>query len=176
MYIETDRLILRSLELTDEKAFVEMASDGTLNEIFGDCGECDKWMKDWLAEAISLDKEDNPNREYLAYAILEKKRNIVVGSVGCSFYEDLNKTGITYFIGSSYRKKGYASEAVAAYVKYFLEHYNANEMIATVKRENEASCKTVENAGFTLQETKRYQDINDEKAELYNFYSVKRGR
>lgn len=176
MYIETERLVIRSLELTDEKVYVEMASDGTLNEIFGDCRECDKWMKDWLAEAISLDKENNPKREYLAYAILEKKNNIVVGSVGCSFYEDLQKTGITYFVGSSYRKKGYASEAVTAYAKYFLEHYHVYEMIATVKKENEASCKTVENAGFTLQETKMYRDINDEKEELYNFYSVKRGR
>ena len=87
MYIETERLVIRSLELTDEKAYVEMASDGTLTEIFGDCGECDKWMKDWLAEAISLDKGNNPSREYLAYAVLEKKSNIVVGSVGCSFYE-----------------------------------------------------------------------------------------
>lgn len=174
MYIETERLIIRSLKLADERAYVEMASDGTLSEIFGDCRECDKWMKDWLAEAISLDKENNPRREYLAYAILEKKRNIVVGSIGCSFYEDLKKTGITYFIGSSYRGMGYASEAAAAYAAYFLDQYDVPEMIATVRTENKASCKTVENAGFILQETKRYQDINDEKEETYNFYSIKK--
>ncbi len=35
---------------------------------------------------------------YLAYAILEKDNNIVIGSIGCSFYEDLKQVGITYFI------------------------------------------------------------------------------
>ena len=30
--IETERLIIRSMELTDEQAFIEMASDGSLDE------------------------------------------------------------------------------------------------------------------------------------------------
>ncbi len=32
MYLETDRLIIRSMELADEKAYIEMASDGSLDE------------------------------------------------------------------------------------------------------------------------------------------------
>ncbi len=37
MHIETERVIIRSIDLSDEKAFVEMASDGSLYEIFGVC-------------------------------------------------------------------------------------------------------------------------------------------
>ena len=33
MYIETERLIIRSIELGDEKAYAEMAKDGSLTEI-----------------------------------------------------------------------------------------------------------------------------------------------
>lgn len=44
MFIETERLIIRSLHPSDEKAFIEMASDGSLTEIYGNCGECHKWM------------------------------------------------------------------------------------------------------------------------------------
>lgn len=52
MFLETKRLIIRSIRTSDEKAFIEMASDGSLTEIFGDCSECHKWMGEFISEAI----------------------------------------------------------------------------------------------------------------------------
>lgn len=40
--IITDRLIIRSLKPEDKSAYVEMASDGSLHDIFGDCRDCEK--------------------------------------------------------------------------------------------------------------------------------------
>ncbi|MDE5802817.1 MAG: GNAT family N-acetyltransferase [Lachnospiraceae bacterium] len=170
MRLETKRLIIRSLLPEDEAAYIEMAADGSLHEIFGDCSDCKEWMGDWLKEAIQLDKENNPRREYLAYAIAEKENGQVIGSVGCSYYADLDKTGITYFIGNDYRQKGYAAEAARAYADYFLKNYPYPEIIATIQTKNIPSCKVAEQAGFSLTETKNYRDINDEKEEIYNFY------
>ena len=68
--------------------------------------------------------------------IEDKRTGSPVGSVGCSYYEDLGKVGITYFIGADFRNNGYASEAVKAYVCYFFEHYDENEMIATIREDN----------------------------------------
>lgn len=173
MRLVTDRLIIQGFKQEDEKAYVEMALDGSLNDIFGDCKECNKWMLGWIKEAIELDKKNNPYKEYLAYAILEKKSNKVIGSVGCSYYEDLKQVGITYFIGRIYRGKGYAAEASKAYAKYFLESYDSSEIIATIRIENEASCRTIERVGFLLHETRLYKDINDSKEQQYNFYVLK---
>lgn len=176
MRIETNRLIIRSLTLEDEQAFIEMASDGSLNEIYGDCSECDKWMGQWIRESMQLEIENDPNREYLAFVIEEKNIGLAIGSVGTSFYEDLQKIGITYFVGSGFRGQGYASEAVSAYVKYFFEHYNADILVATSSVANKASCKTLERAGFALTDTGMYQDMYDETAELRNFYEFRRDR
>lgn len=121
-----------------------------------------------------LTDADDPLTEYLAYAIVLKESNAVIGSVGCSYYEDLGKVGITYFIGSNYRGNGYAAEATSMYATYFFRHYNIPLLIATVRAENIASWKSVEKAGFTVTERKMYQDLNDEKAELYYFYEMKR--
>lgn len=96
----------------------------------------------------------------------------MIGSVGCSYYEDLKEIGITYFIGSHYRNNGYAVEAVRAYIDYFFNNYDTKKMLATVRAENVASCKVVEKAGFTLIEKKMYRDINDEQDELYHFYEI----
>lgn len=174
MRIETVRLIIRSLTLEDEQAFIEMASDGSLNEIYGDCSECDKWMGQWIRESMQLEIENDPNHEYLAYVIEEKSSGQAIGSVGTSFYEDMQKVGITYFIGSRFRGHGYALEAACAYVKYFFEHYNADILVATVAVKNEASCKTLARAGFVLTDTGMYQDMYDETAELRNFYEFRR--
>ena len=73
MYLETDRLIIRSLQPSDEAIFIEMASDGSLTEIFGDCSECHKWMGEFIVDAIRLEQENNPFHEYMAFVIENKE-------------------------------------------------------------------------------------------------------
>lgn len=171
MQIETQRLLIRDIKTEDERSFIEMALDGSLN----DCGfdkECGNWITGWIVEAKDFAFRDKPDMDYLAYTITLKDKAVVVGSIGCSYYEDFQKTGITYFIGAQYRKNGYAVEAVKAYAEYFLKHYNANEIIATVRNENIPSLKVIEKAGFTLIEKRMYKDLNDDKEKLYRFYEI----
>ena len=173
MFIETERLIIRSIESADEQAYIEMASDGSLHDIFGDCSNWQKCIGSWIQEAQELEREDNPGREYLAYAITEKQSGTLLGSVGCSYYEDQKQTGMCYFIGAPYRGQGYAAEAAAAYVDYVFSHYDIHKIIATIRDDNTASWKSMEKTGFTLTDTKMYQDIYDEKEELYRFYELR---
>lgn len=98
VYIEKDGLIIRDLQISDTKDYIKMASDGSLSDIFGDCTDCGLWMEDWIKETIQLSEKDNPLNEYLVYSIVCKDNNKLAGSVGCSFYEDTGRTGITYFI------------------------------------------------------------------------------
>lgn len=126
-----------------------MASDGSLNDIGFD-KNCGSWMKDWILEAQSLEQKDNPQTDYLAYVIEDRKTGVPIGSVGWSYYADMGKVGITYFVGAEYRNKGYASEAVKAYVRYFFEHYDQIEMIATIREDNISSWMAIEKAGFVL--------------------------
>lgn len=171
MIINTERLKIRDIVLSDEKPFIEMASDGSLNDIGFD-NNCSSWMKEWIIEAQGLEQNDNPRADYLAYTIELRETGIPIGSVGCSFYADMKKVGITYFIGAKYRNKGYACEAVKAYVRYFFEHYDEMEMIAAIREDNISSWKTIEKAGFVLTDKQMYKDINDVAEELYRFYSV----
>ncbi len=173
MYLETERLILRSMLLSDEKAFLEMASDGSLDkDIFpGRPAAYHTWMRAWIADAIKMDKQDNP-ADWMAFTIEERKSGVPVGSVGCTYYDDLKANGLVYFIGAAHRGNGYAAEAAAAYAEYFLARYEVPELTLTIRAENKASCKTAEKAGFTLVETKLYQDFNDDTPCLYHFYTI----
>lgn len=171
MLIETQRLTIRDLQSGDEVLFAEMAADDSLKEIGFD-KDCSSWMTGWMVEATELAIEDDPRKDYLAYTITLKHEDIVVGSVGCSYYEDLKEVGITYFIGAQYRNNGYAVEAVKAYTEYFFDHYKIPKMIATVRAENVSSWRVVEKAGFVLIEKRMYRDLNDEKEEMYHFYEM----
>ena len=82
--------------------------------------------------------------------------------------------GITYFIGADFRNNGYASEETKAYISYFFEHYDENEIIATIREDNVPSWKTIEGVGFSFTEKKMYKDINDANEVLYRFYLAKR--
>ncbi len=172
MLIETQRLIIRNLKTADAISFVEMASDGSLHDIGFD-KNCNNWMAEWIIEAEKFAIRNNPRMDYLAYTIALKDKNIAIGSVGCSYYEEFQETGITYFIGAQYRNNGYAVEAVKAYVKYFFEHYNIDKIIATIKATNISSQKVIEKAGFVLTEKKMYKDLNDTKKEIYHFYEIR---
>ena len=176
MYIETERLIIRSLESADEQAYVKIASDGSLDEdIFsGWEGNYQEWMGEWIKESRELEIMDNPKKDYLAYAVVEKDTGIVVGSVGCTYYKNLDEVGQVYFVGADHRGKGYATEMAAAYTEYFLTHYDIPKMIILIRAENIASNMVAVKAGFILTETKLYQDDFDVIEKLYNFYEIRK--
>lgn len=172
MLLETKRLIIRSMLPTDEKVFIDMASDGSLWEIYGDCNECHKWMKEFISDAIRLEAEDDPCQEYLAFAIEDKASRLVVGSVGSSYYEDFKEVGVTYFIGADYRGNGYAVEALQCLTEYLFARYHLRKLVATASVNNIASCKTLEKVGFSVVETKMYQDMYDKSENLSNIYEL----
>lgn len=174
MRLETKRLIIRSIQPTDENALIDMAADGSLWEIFGDCSECQKWMGEFIRDAIRLEAEDDPYHEYLAFAIEDKNSHMMVGSVGSSYYEDFKEVGVTYFIGAEYRGNGYAAEALQCLVEYLFARFHLNRLVATANINNTASCKTLEKVGFSLMETKMYQDLYDECENMSNIYELVR--
>ena len=51
MYIETDRTIIRSIQRGDEKAYAEMAKDGSLSEIGFDKSFSD-WSENWIKRRL----------------------------------------------------------------------------------------------------------------------------
>ena len=172
MKIETERLIIRSIQNGDEKVLARMAADGSFSELGFD-EDCTQWIDEWIDEAISLSDKDDPRLDYICCIVCLKSNCDVIGTVGNTYYEDTQKIGICYGIGTEYRNQGYGSEAVKAYLGYFFNHYGEEEIIATISADNTFSCMTAENAGFKLLEKRMYKDIYDTEERLYSFYSAK---
>ena len=76
MYLETDRTIIRSIQPGDEKAYVEMAKDGSLaeigfDEIFSD------WAENWINEAVELTEKDDPKADHIPCTIMRIRKKSV---------------------------------------------------------------------------------------------------
>lgn len=84
------------------------------------------------------------------------------------------EVGVTYFIGADYRGNGYAAEALKCLTDYLFERYHLSKLIATASVNNIASRKTLEKAGFSVIETKMYQDLYDESENMSNIYELVR--
>ena len=67
MKIETERLIIRSIQNGDEKVLARMAADGSFSELGFD-KDCSQWINDWIDEAVSL--AGRIIREWFIYAAL----------------------------------------------------------------------------------------------------------
>ena len=132
-----------------------------------------EWINDWIEEALKLTNNDNPRENYIPCTVILKETEEVIGSVGSTYYEDVDKVGICYFIGTPFREKGYMTEAINAYVQFFFKQYSESEIIATILDANTPSWKVAEKSGFNLIEKKMYKDIDDEKEELYRFYVIR---
>ena len=62
MMIETNRLLIRDLSDEDEKVFIEMSADGSLNDIGFDIA-CEEWMTEWISEAKQFAIRNNPYKD-----------------------------------------------------------------------------------------------------------------
>jgi RimJ/RimL family protein N-acetyltransferase len=150
MKLNTERLTLlplnvRSLELS-LKHYAEMQSDLGLNinETILD-EEMEYAMKVRLRKVL----EDVDNYLWLTnWAIVLKEENTIIGFMILKGYPNENGEVIVgYVIDETYRKKGYATEALKGLTQWIFQNPKALCVIADTEKTNIASHKVLEKLG-----------------------------
>ena len=72
MWLETNRLIIRSIQRGDEIIFSGMSQDGSLSQVGFDAN-CSEWINDWIEEALKLTNNDNPRENYIPCTVILKE-------------------------------------------------------------------------------------------------------
>jgi RimJ/RimL family protein N-acetyltransferase len=101
------------------------------------------------AVALSITQPQNPMRQ--RYGIWHEET--MVGSINLTPKAD-RSAEIGYWVGKQHIGNGYATKAVQALVRHAFETGDYPYLYALVHRENEASKRTLQKAGFTLARTK----------------------
>lgn len=148
MMINTPRLALRNFALTDVDAFVAYHNDPEVVKY-------QSWSLPYSREKGQafirevMDMQALMQGEWMQIAIALKDTNELIGDIGCKLKEeDARQAVIGYRIASPYWRKGYAYEAVQAWLDHLFGDLALHRVVADCDTENAPSYQLLEKLGF----------------------------
>lgn len=141
-HIETDRLILREIRLTDLDGMFELDSNPDVHKYLGN--KPIKTKEESLKIILSVINQYK-ERGIVRWAVIEKSTGEFIGWSGLRFNTEYNMNGFTKYYDVGYRLikrywgKGYATESGKAAVDYAFQFLKLSELYATTEIRNQAS-------------------------------------
>ncbi|MBE6022607.1 MAG: GNAT family N-acetyltransferase [Cellulosilyticum sp.] len=152
--IETERLILRRFEYTDDEAMLKYwVADEKIQSLYSEPVYSTKdEVKGLLDKYIgSYDKND-----YYRWAIIEKTTDECIGQIAYFLVDNKNNFAeIEYCIGSDFQCRGYATEATKSVIAYGFNEMNLHKVQICTKTINTPSKRVIEKCGFVYEGTLR---------------------
>ncbi len=163
---ESERLILRPIEITDAQDFFELDSNPEVHKYLGNKPVTSITESEKMISAI-LD-------QYKTYgigrlAMIDKKTNEFIGWSGLKYEQNLRKNLNYYDVGyrlkQQYWGKGYATEAALVSLNYGFKNLNLKEICAAAEIEHIASNTILRKIGMQFSGTFMYDGFP------HNWYS-----
>ena len=154
MQIETERLILRKFDYTDDENMLKYwTSDPAVQSMYAEPVYTTKpEVKELLDKYIGAYEKN----DYYRWAILLKETGECIGQIAYFLVDNNNNFAeIEYCIGSSFQRKGLATEATKAIIKYGFDKMNLHKIQISHKSINIPSRKVIEKSGFVYEGTLR---------------------
>lgn len=152
--IDTERLILRKFDYMDNADMLKYwASDPAVQSMYSEPVYSTREEVNKL-----LDKYMNSykNADYYRWAVIFKNTNECIGQVAYFLVDNKNHFAeIEYCIGSGFQRRGLATEATKAVIKYGFEKINLHKVQICHKSINIPSRKVIEKCGFVYEGTLR---------------------
>jgi [ribosomal protein S5]-alanine N-acetyltransferase len=139
MYLETERLIIRSFKETDVKDVFEYLSEETVMEYIEPIMTYEKIVS-FIHNAGIKNK--------LVFAMVLKNINKVIGHLIFHKYANKNFYEIGWIINKEYWNKGYAVEVSKKAIEYGFEELKIKKIIGETEEKNIKSIKTLEKVGM----------------------------
>ena len=145
--IETDRLIIRIVSISDAKDFFEFCKDPKVCTYLT--------FNPYKSVFYTKHIINNMINAYIHgtdanFSIIYKKENKVIGSISLHFFENENIGDVGYLLNSSYWNKGIMSEALGAFIKMSFDYYNFDALTASYISDNIASSKLLNKFNFKM--------------------------
>lgn len=150
--LTTERLILRPILARDADAVFEYASDPEVTRYL--TWECHKSIRESRAYIRSIRKAYRDGSHY-HYAITLKEDGTLIGAGGSirDVQEGATCTEIGYVLNRKYWGQGYATEAMAAVLRFFFEEKGLHRVEGCHVVQNEASGRVLQKLGMSLEGT-----------------------
>ena len=160
MFLETERLIVRTFREEDADALYAIKTDPRVIEYCPDLLDVDAGradVPDYIRKFRQLEEGGNID-EWRCYAIENRETGAIMGCLTFSKQTMLREYELGWMMIGRYAGKGYASEAAAAFAEDFCRTYGVDYLIAVMDTDNPASRRTAEKSGFRLFERRTVYD------------------
>jgi len=146
--IETERLILRPMEITDIDAMLRIFTDPLVIASFGIPPFERHQMERWVKRNLSHQNEYG----YGLFSAILKSNGLLIGDCGL---EQMDVEGekvaeLGYDFHSDYWHQGLATEAAKAVCEYAFNELNLPRLISLIRVGNDASRRVAERLDMTL--------------------------
>ena len=152
--IETDRLILRRFTYKDDNDMLKnWANDPKVQFMYAEPVYATKQEVNGLLEKYI---EAYNNKDCYRWAIILKQTDECIGQIAFFLVDNNNHFGeIEYCVGCDFQKRGLATEATKAVIRFGFEKINFHKIQISHKENNPASKKVIEKCKFTYEGTLR---------------------
>jgi len=147
--LETDRLLLRKMSLSDVENFFEYASDPEVaKHTTWQAHESIEDTKCFLNSVMDQYK----NRQVAPWGVIHKEDKKLIGTCGFVYWDlHNNRAEIAYALSRKYWRKGYMTKAVREVITFGFRTMESNRIEARCKTENIASTRVMEKAGMKFE-------------------------
>lgn len=172
LILETSRLLLRPLELSDAEALFELNKNPNVHKYL--------WQKPEVVIDESIKVIEYVQRQYSEnkigrFATILKETGEFIGWTGIKFVNDHVENGNTNFYDYGYRlsepfwNKGYATEATEFWLDYGFNQMKIETMNAYTHAENGASNRVLSKCGMKFME-----DYPDKDGVIWKWWKISR--
>jgi ribosomal-protein-alanine N-acetyltransferase len=169
--IETERLVLRPLAMTDDEAIYAYSSDPEVAKYVSfDTATSIEDARIFLHTTLeNYAKGTDPS----SFGIVLKDEMKLVGSIGyLNWSNDHKRIEIGYALSRDYWNKDYVSEATKGVIGYTFIHSDIIRIEARARTENTASTRVMEKAGMKFEGILRKQMFNKGEHHDVKMYSI----
>ncbi|MEO5777162.1 MAG: GNAT family N-acetyltransferase [Flavobacterium sp.] len=172
LILETARLLLRPLELSDAEDMFAMDKNPEVHKYL--------WQKpfetiDESIKIIEYVRDQYKTNKIGRFATIIKETGEFIGWTGIKFVDNHTENGNTNFFDYGYRlnekfwNKGYATEATKAWLDYGLNQMNIDKIHAYTHGENGASNTVLKKTGMTFM-----QEYVAEDGAKWNWWQIEK--
>lgn len=147
MILETDRFLLRELDVSDAENFYELNLNSNVIKYTGD-----KAFDNIEEAKVFLENyKDYQLNGYGRWAVIEKKSNNFLGWCGLKYDKNSDETDIGFRFFEEYWNKGFATESAKACIDFGFNELKLESIIGRAMKENTASVKVLEKIGLKFE-------------------------
>jgi len=171
--INTERLVLRPLAMTDDEAIYAYGSDPLVSQYVS--FDTHRSIEDARGFLRTTLENYAAGKDPAGFAIVLKENNILIGTIGyLNWHPNHKRIEIGYAISRTYWNNGYVTEAAKGLITYFFRHSDLVRIEAQVRLENGASSRVLEKAGMRFEGILRKHLLFKGEHHDMNMYSILR--